>query len=177
VDFDRLFRDVFPSLHRYCARMTGDADAAEDVAQEAFVRMVTRDVSGEPPELRVWLFRVAKNLVRDRHRIRENRSRLLEANPVEPSEAPPTDRRAERSETIAAVRAALDALSERDRTLLLMREEGFAYQEIADVVEVKTTSVGSLLARALARFEEAYAAQHANDDPAEAGKGTDDASE
>lgn len=177
MDFDRLFRDVFPPLHRYCARMTGDADVAEDVAQEAFVRMVTRDVRGEPPELRVWLFRVAKNLVRDRHRIRENRSRLLEANPVEPSEAPPTDRRAERRETIEAVRRALDTLTERDRTLLLMREEGFAYREIADVVDVKTTSVGSLLARALARFEEAYEEEHRVDDPADAGGGTDDALE
>lgn len=177
MDFDQLFRDVFPPLHRYCLRMTGDADVAEDVAQEAFVRMVSRDVSGEPPELRVWLFRVAKNLIRDRYRVRENRSRLLEANPVEPSKAPPTDYRAERSETIAAVRRTLDTLTERDRTLLLMREEGFAYREIAEVVDVKTTSVGSLLARALARFEEAYETQHGVDGSAGAKGGRHDASE
>lgn len=177
MDFEQLFRDVFPPLHRYCVRMTGDTDVAEDVAQEAFVRMVARDVSGEPPALRVWLFRVAKNLIRDRHRIRENRSRLLEANPVEPSEAPPPDRHAERRETIAAVRRALDTLSERDRTLLLMREEGFAYREIAEVVEVKATSVGSLLARALARFEEAYQREPGADDPADTPGGTDHASE
>lgn len=157
--------------------MTGDADMAEDVAQEAFVRMVSRDVSGALPELRVWLFRVAKNLIRDRHRVRENRSRLLEANPVEPSKEPPTDHRVERSETIAAVRRTLDTLTERDRTLLLMREEGFAYREIAEVIEVKTTSVGSLLARALVRFEEAYETQHGVDGSTDAEGGRRDASE
>jgi RNA polymerase sigma-70 factor (ECF subfamily) len=50
----------------------------------------------------------------------------------------------------------LDRLPERDRQLLLMREEGFKYEEIAQVVGVAPASVGTLIARALKRFVEAY---------------------
>jgi RNA polymerase sigma factor (sigma-70 family) len=61
----------------------------------------------------------------------------------------------DRSRRIADVRRALDSLDERDRTLLLMREEGFQYRELAEAVGVEPTSVGTLLARARRRFAEA----------------------
>jgi RNA polymerase sigma factor (sigma-70 family) len=57
---------------------------------------------------------------------------------------------------VTAVRAALQQLSERDRQLLMMREEGFRYQEIAEAVGVSPTSVGTLIARAVKRFAEVY---------------------
>ena len=65
--------------------------------------------------------------------------------------------------TVPAVRAALQELSERDRTILLMREEGFRYAEIADAIGVKHTSVGALVARALRRFSAAWAALDGTD--------------
>jgi RNA polymerase sigma factor (sigma-70 family) len=62
----------------------------------------------------------------------------------------------ERDEVVTSVRSALDKLEERDRQLLLMREEGFSYREMAEMVGVKATSVGTLLARAQERFVDAY---------------------
>lgn len=161
MDFDAFFDDVFPSLFRYCNRLTGDADAAEDLAQETFVRFVREGVEGPPKALRVWLFKVATHLIRDRYRVRENRRRLLEENPVRPSPSPDPAADAERSETVAAVRRALDELDPRDRQLLLMRSEGFSYREMADAVGVKETSIGTLLARAQGRFVDAYEGRHA----------------
>lgn len=159
VDFDDLFDRVYPALHRYCVRLTGDGDTADDVAQEAFVRMVRRDVSGDESGLRSWLFRTALNLVRDRSRVRTNRERLLQENPrhaAVPSDPEPPDRTTERAEAVRKVRRTLDELDERDRALLLMREEGFRYREMAEAVGVATGSIGTLLARAQRRFAEAY---------------------
>jgi RNA polymerase sigma-70 factor (ECF subfamily) len=159
VEFDDLFDQFYPSLHRYCLRLTGDPDVADDVAQEAFVRMLRRDVSGEPPGLRSWLYKTALNLIRDRSRVRSNRRRLLEENPGHPGrpDEPETpDRTAERAEAVREVRAALEVLDERDRAILLMREEGFRYREIAEAVGVATSSVGKLLARAQRSFAEAF---------------------
>lgn len=153
MDFDALYDDVFPALFRYLVRLTGDSDAAEDVAQEAFVRLLEHQVEGPRPALRVWLFRTGTHLVRDRWRVSSNRRRLLEINPVTPSAAPDPLGQVERGETVARVRRALDALDGRDRELLLMREEGFSYQEMADAVGVKASSIGTLLARAQRRFE------------------------
>lgn len=154
MDFDAAFDRYYAELHRYLFRLTGDEDVAEEVAQESFLRLLEHDVAEE--SLQSWLFTVATNLVRDRSRTRDRRRRLLEAEDYGPE--PPTrpDERTERRERIARVRAALDELKPRDRKILLLREEGFEYSEIAEMIGVKASSVGTLLARALRRFEEAY---------------------
>ena len=159
MDFDALYDEVFPPLFRYCHRLTGDPDAAEDVAQEAFVRLLDRGVTGERPALRVWLFKVATHLIRDRWRVSENRRRLLQIHPVTQGAGPDPERDTEREEEVASVRAALAELDPRDRELLLMREEGFSYKEMADTVGVRPTSVGTLVARAQKRFTDLWTAR------------------
>jgi RNA polymerase sigma factor (sigma-70 family) len=155
VDFNATFDEMYPPLVRYCHRLTGDRDAAEDAAQEALVRLFTHEVDGPPPALRVWLFKTATHLIRDRHRVDENRRRLLQEHPVTPGAPEGPDRDLERTLERARARRALDQLAARDREMLLMRYEGFSYKEIADVVNVAASSVGTLLARAEARFVEA----------------------
>ena len=68
LDFEAVFDGVYPALFRYCHRLLGDADAADDVAQEAFVRYLDREIAGDPRGTRVWLFKVATHLIRDRAR-------------------------------------------------------------------------------------------------------------
>lgn len=155
MDFDTTFEAHYPGLVRYCRRLTGDPDAAEDVAQESFVRLFDHGVDGSPDGVRAWLFTTATHLVRDRYRVDTNRRRLLEENPVAPAAGESPERSLERSEDRARARAALDTLATRDREILLMRYSGFSYKEIADAVGVAATSVGTLLARAESRFEEA----------------------
>jgi RNA polymerase sigma factor (sigma-70 family) len=157
VDFDATFDELYPPLVRYCHRLTGDSDVAEDVAQEALVRLFTHEVDGPTPALRVWAFKTATHLVRDRYRVEENRKRLLQANPVSPTPTERPDRRLERKEERERVRSALEALSPRDREILLMRYEGFSYKDVAEAVGVASTSVGTLLARAERRLASALA--------------------
>ncbi len=151
-DIEGLFAEVHPGLLRYCFRLTGDPDVAADAAQEAFVRLLDRKVRGAPHELRAWLYKVATHRIRDCYRTSENRRRLLIEHPVKPTPAPDPEEGVERAETVAHVRRALASLSERDQALLLMREEGFSYGEMAEAVDVAPGSVGTLLARALKRF-------------------------
>jgi RNA polymerase sigma-70 factor (ECF subfamily) len=152
---ERLFAELHAPVCRYVHRLTGDPDVAADVAQEAFVRLFRRD--GLPEDVRPWLFRVASNLVRDRARRRSTVMRFSTAGeriapdaPIQPDEA------LERQETIQEVREALDRLRPRDRKILLMREEGFSYEEIAGIIGVGRRSVPTLVMRALRRFREAY---------------------
>ena len=154
TDYDALFRDVYPALFRYLHRLTGDTDAAEDMAQESFVRLLGREMPER--EARLWLFTVATNLFRDRARTTRRRERLLTANPWTPAALPRPDEALERERKVAGVKAALAKIPERDRQMLLMREEGFRYEEIAGVVQVAPGSVGTLLARATRRFLAVY---------------------
>ena len=155
MDFDTTFDQQYPDLVRYCHRLTGDRDVAEDVAQESLVRLFDKGVEGNEHGVRAWLFKTATHLVRDRYRVHQNRKRLLEVNPVVPSGAESPELSLERRETRDRVRTALDTLAPRDREMLLMRYSGFSYREIAEVIGVAATSIGTLLSRAEKRFERA----------------------
>lgn len=154
MDFDRLYRELYPSLHRYLCRLTGDPEAANDAAQEAFMTLLRRDLPDS--EVKPWLFTVATNVVRDRARRDKTRHRLVpKVRQLTPHPSRP-DEEAERADTIQTVRDALERIPERDRKLLLLREEGFSYKEIAEAVGVAPGSVGTLIARALKKFEAEY---------------------
>jgi RNA polymerase sigma factor (sigma-70 family) len=143
---------------RYVHRLTGDLDVAEDVAQDALVRML--DADGDAiRNPRAWLYRVATNVLRDGVRREEMKRRR--PIPVDPDRPLTPDRDLERREAIARVRAVLDTLPVRDRELLILRESGFRYREIAQVLDVKTESIPMMVARALARFRAAYLAEAA----------------
>ena len=150
INVTQLFQQHYDGLYRYLVRLTGDADTAADAAQEAFVRLVER-----PPQnrhLRAWLYAVATNVVRDSARARSRWATLLSASPDRAplgDLGPAPDAAAEASERQKVVRAALERLSWKERTVLLMREEGFAHHEIATAVGTTTGSVGTMLARAL----------------------------
>jgi RNA polymerase sigma factor (sigma-70 family) len=153
MDVERLFTDHYEGLFRYLVRLTGDADLAADVAQETFVRLVEREPDNTG--IRAWLYRVATNLVRDDSRVRRRRLELLQATPGRVSHGDPPlqpDRELEIREKRQLIRVALGALSQRDQTVLLMREEGFSHQEIAVAVGTTAKSVGSMIARALRKL-------------------------
>ena len=158
MDIQQLFQEHYDVLFRYLVRLTGDADLAADAAQEAFVRLVEKQP--DRSQVRGWLFRVATNVVRDDSRVRRRRMELLrEAPDRAPIGDSPLDpeRELESQERRRIVRDALDSLGERDRTVLLMREEGFSHQEIAEAVGTTTKSVGSMIARALQKLSTALA--------------------
>ena len=163
MDFEAQFQKLYPSLFRYLHRLTGDADVAEDIAQETFVRLLRQSLPAD--EVRPWLFTVAMNLVRDHARKTERRQRLLTTAPVLVAQSTLPDENVERAERVTRVRGALERLPVRDRQLLLMREEGFKYEEIAAVIGVAPASVGTLIARALKRFSDVYQSREAGDVP------------
>lgn len=145
---EALYAEHHEALSRYLVRYTGDADAAADLAQETFVRLLERTPSWEAPV--AWLFRVATNLAHDASRRRTRRRVLLlqGAGRTPHADAPPGPEEAAQSgERRDAVRAALATLSEKERSALLMREEGYSHKEIAVAVGTTTKSVGTLIAR------------------------------
>jgi RNA polymerase sigma-70 factor (ECF subfamily) len=167
-ELERLFRTYHAPLVRYLTRRLGDRDWADEVAQETFLRALRQDrLSSE----RSWLFAVATNLVRDEARRSERQRRhlalLAEEARSESTEPEPTSM--ERAQDAALARQAVDALVERDRLALLMREEGLNYEEIAEALGLSVGSVGTTLARARRRLAEAYESLQAGDRQAAGG--------
>lgn len=158
-----FFDQWYPTLVRSLRARLGDADLAEDIAQEAFVRLLDH----RPRDPRAWLFTVAGRLVSDHARRAAARARRLalvtDADPV--AGPPPADDPSAlvvRAEALDAVRAALGRLTERDRTLLLLHHGGHSYAEVAARIGVVPASVGPLVTRAQRRFARAYGTPTAN---------------
>ena len=161
TDVARVYRDGFAQLFRYLDRLSGDPQLAADVAQEAFVRLLQRgDMPDEPG---AWLVTVATNLLRDDRRQAGRRLRLLEADPdsvpVATSASDPATE-ADTDERRRLVRAALERLTPRDRSALLLRHAGYSYREIAAAVGIADGSVGTVLLRAGAAFRTVYEEMH-----------------
>lgn len=174
--FERDFRNAFAERHaelfRVIDRYLGDASLASDIVQETFVRLYQRGTM--PDDLRAWLVSVALNQARDERRTRSRRLRLLRRRAPEEmmgDAAPSPEDDVLSAERRTLVRRALDMLPKRERALLLLREEGYSYRELAVAVGILETSVGTLLARAKVAFRRAYESQQQNSSNRSANEG------
>jgi RNA polymerase sigma factor (sigma-70 family) len=150
--WEEIYSEWRLPLLRYVHRLTRDAHLAEDVTHEAFLRLLREPREVQNP--RAWLFRVCTNIVRDQARRASTEERL--APPPEDDGPEPPDLEYERAEAVRMVRSALERLSPRDREALMLRESGFRYAEIAEVLGVRTEIVPTLIARALRRLQKSY---------------------
>jgi RNA polymerase sigma-70 factor, ECF subfamily len=134
-------------LWAYLSRVTGDPHAADDLLQEAYYRFIRAGagLDGEAHR-RHYLFRIATNLVNDRHRRRRPEEPLDEdmsdGIPAAANDLERLDRRRH-------LRAAMAGLKRRERELLwLAYAEGSTHQEIAGILHLRASSIRVMLFRA-----------------------------
>jgi RNA polymerase sigma-70 factor (ECF subfamily) len=160
-DPERLFHAHASSLYRYLVRLTADSDVAADCVQDTFMRLLDgKQASVE----RAWLFKVATNLAFEVRRTAERRQRLLrgaDARIPIGDNAPTPLELVEAGERHERALRALAALNAKERSAVLMREEGFSHREIAEALGTTTGSVGTLIARALVKFADAAGMEEA----------------
>lgn len=150
---DRLYRGHATWLLRLAVRLTGRLDTAQELVQEAFLRVAQQPDAGRLPDYpRAWLCRVAVNLWRDRlRRLRWRRFLPLACSPDIPDGR---DMEADflHQDRIAKVRQALSRLPDRDRLLVVLYWDEMSYAEIARVLDMRVTTVGKALSRAIDRL-------------------------
>ncbi len=155
IDWDALYRSTLPDLVRFLHRKVWDVERARDLAQEVFVRALRE----RPDQPRAWLFTVAGNLARDEARTAIRRRKhltLLTAEASDRVSPNDPDRDLERAEKVAALRRALETLSESDQEVLLLWDAGHDYTEIAATTGLSPGAIGTTLARARKRLVRAH---------------------
>ncbi len=141
-----------PRLRRWLIATTRDEATAEDLAQEAFVRLIREVAEGRPPDdAGAWLHRVAANLAASRGRrisVADRRSCEL---PI-PAPAASPEHAAIEAEEATALHKAVATLSETDRDALLLAAHGYRGPEIASRIGRSQGATRTLLCRARAKL-------------------------
>jgi RNA polymerase sigma-70 factor, ECF subfamily len=151
----RLYRG---RVFRYILFATRDEDVAESLTQDCFLRAHTAQASfrGECA-MSTWLMRIAVNLVRDHQRSMKlrfwRRAAMLDASEMSdrlPDTQSSTEHRLIAQERVATVWRAVETLSERQRSIFLLRfVEELELPEIAEAMRMNVNTVKSHLYRAL----------------------------
>jgi RNA polymerase sigma-70 factor (ECF subfamily) len=143
-------------LSAYARRMLTDADRADDIVQEVFLRLWLNADRYDPTAARLttWLHNIAHNLCIDSYR---KLARINEAGDFDLESAPehtePEDRQLA-AQRARQVRDALAALPERQRSaLLLCHYQGLSNREAAAILALSVEALESLLARARRRLK------------------------
>ena len=156
--FHELYRTTAAPLRAYAARVLGNVSQADDIVQEAYLRLLRTPLRTDDPQyLRAYLFRIASNLMADYFRRQKRETTVADMPEAATSAVDP------------AIRIDMDRvfrrLPLRERQLLwLAHVEGADHREIAHVLDVGERSVRVLLFRA--RQKLAKLIRECNDDPA-----------
>ena len=160
-----LTHRLLPQVLGYATRILGNRAEAEDVAQEAMLRLwrVAPDWRQDEAKVTTWLYRVVANLCTDRLRQgRRRRADALEDVPEPADPAPGAERVLMARDRMAALQSGLDSLPERQRQAVVLRHiEGLGNPEIAAILEIGVEAVESLPARGKRALAQALAGQKA----------------
>ena len=137
-----------PQVFAHALRLLGDRAEAEDVAQEAMLRLwrIAPDWREGEAKVTTWLYRVTANLATDR--LRKRRGVALDAVPEPEDDRPSAAEGLQDAARAAALQAALADLPERQRQAVVLRHiEGLGNPEIAGIMDISAEAVESLIAR------------------------------
>jgi RNA polymerase sigma-70 factor (ECF subfamily) len=147
----KLMEDYWPSLVAFAQRTLSGAADPEDMVQTAFVRLWSRRESlHEKGSVKALLYTIVRNACLDELRKKTRRDRAEEdARPPAQPRTPYEDVHGAELQRVAA--AAVARLPERRREVFrLVREEGFSYREVAELMELSTQTVANHMSLAMA---------------------------
>ncbi len=149
------------ALYRTALRMTRSEAEAEDLVQETYIRALRfREQFTPGTNLKAWLFRILTNTFINQYRRRQARPETTELDDIEEStlyrhmtgtgaasSSPDPEATLLDNTVDAEVKDALEELPEKFRTVVLLDVEGFAYKEIAEMLDIPIGTVMSRLHR------------------------------
>ena len=151
TDVGQLFEEHNQSLLRFVTARLHSAQEAKEIAQEAYVRLLNLDQPSTVSYLRAYLFRIAANLVSDRLKQRERRSRIRSFIFFEDEKTSPSpEAELNAQDDLATIQRAISELPAKCRkAFLLHRIQGMSIDDTAHQMQLSSRMIRLYVARAL----------------------------
>lgn len=155
--FAPLYARYQPRVYAFALRRLGDADRADDVTSQVFVRVLkalpTYRAGKHTESFQAWLFTITRNVVTDAHRRERTHLPVAHLAAVADTGPGPVEQ-AIAAEARAQLRTLLDALTPTQRRIVELRLSGLTGQEIADRLGISLAATKSAQYRAFARLRD-----------------------
>lgn len=151
-DVQTLYTDHHGWLDGWLRKRLGNSFDAADLAQDTFIRVLTRDVAEVIREPRAYLTTIAQGLIANQYRHRQIEQAYLDALALMPEQhAPSPEARAIMLETLIEIDRLLDGLAVEARKAFLWSQlDGLGHAEIAERLHISISTVKRHIAKALA---------------------------
>ena len=157
IDYDALYSGFLPILLKVALNVVHDMETAEEICQEAFIRLFERKIPfSKEEEVRFWLIRVVKNLSLNVFRKRKNEAAAVEKlQQIHRSAAPSAEELFSAEEEKRRFREAVDSLPDKWKEVLILKEFGeMNYREIAKTLRISESNVKVRVFRAKEKLAE-----------------------
>lgn len=154
-EIQRLYETEFATLVRHASYIVGNREIAEELVQEAFIRLMTKPPR-ERARVAAWLRTVVNNLALDHVRRHKVEERVTERLSMAGEQGPGVEELTMTQFDRERIQESLKTLNSRDQKALLLRHSGYSYREIAEKLNCPSEQVGVILIRALKKLRLAY---------------------
>jgi len=147
--FEKIYTDNYEAMFRVARKMVYDVDVVSDIVQEVFIYFFDKVNRGDEVRYpKSWLYRATYNKCIDYWR---DKKRFVAIDLLDSSEI--EEQNFDNSEMKVVLNKAIDKLKPQEKFLVVLYSEGLSYKEIAEVTEMKFSSVGKTLSRILKKIE------------------------
>lgn len=155
--FEELYKQYYPVVFQQLSWRVKNKWVAEELTQEVFLQLYFADWSNIQ-NIKAWLIKAS--IFSSYHYFRSEKRHLARIEKASEhcaeEDACSVEEVIAQKETSEEVHLILDQMTEKEKTALIMKSNGFKYKEIADTLNTNTASVGMLLLRAKKKFEKLF---------------------
>ena len=157
MEFEELFKEYYVYVVKQVMQIVKNQTIAEDLSQEVFMQLYKinwKDIENITGWLNKSAIYVSYNYLRSekRHKARVEKAGSF----IEEQDIQALEETFIRKEEIENVRNVMDKLKEQDKKLLLLRYSGLKYKEIAEILQIESANIGTMLVRAQKKFRDLY---------------------
>ena len=155
MTFEEIFKSQYTYVVKCVMKIVKSQEVAESIAQDVFIQLYKTNWK---ENIKAWLIKTAiyssYNHIRSekRHELRIEKASLN----LETIDVQTLDDRYINKEEIEDVRSTMNELREQDKKILILRYSGFKYKEIAEILGVEKSSIGTMLVRAQNKFKKIH---------------------